>query len=116
MVVLFGFLIGCVSGFLWAVFGWLCVLWGKPHTIKKAFVLGGVSGFIGTLICPMGFLISYCVINQSHLQMGGLIAVVIVSSMVGSVVVGAVVAPLMSTASRRDAQKNIVRDQDVGGD
>lgn len=91
------YLFAILPALICAIVAWSLV---KPRRLKMASVLGAVSGLVGTLIWPTGSLILHCVRNQDHLEMGGLIVMVIAALMVGSAVVGAVVTTVLTTVAR----------------
>lgn len=91
------YLFAILPALISAIVAWSLV---KPRGLKMAFVLGAGSGLVGTLIWPTGSLILHCVRNQDHLEMGGLIVMVIAALMVGSAVVGAVVTTVLTTVAR----------------
>lgn len=100
---LIAYLIAMLPAVICASVAWPLV---KPRRLKVASVVGAVSGLVGTLIWPTGSLILHCVRNQEHLEMGGLIVMVIAALMVGSAVVGTVITTVLTAVARYSDARN----------
>lgn len=71
----------CFPVVICAMFSWFYVLHGRTNSILRSISVGAVSGLIGTLIWPTGWMIwefaSYAIVNMNHCEMCGLTAMLI---------------------------------------
>lgn len=71
----------CFPVVLCAMISWFYVLHGRTNSILRSIFTGAVSGLIGTLIWPTGWMIwkfaSYAIVNMNHCEMCGLTAMLI---------------------------------------
>ena len=79
---------------------WLVFIRGRTSSLQTSSIVGSLSGFVSTLIWPTGYLIWYCYDNMNHLQMGGVLVVIVLVLATGSIVIGAAVSGILTYMNR----------------
>jgi|688.fasta_scaffold1800445_1 hypothetical protein len=94
------FSLACLLVVISPFISFFCLLKTKKQSIKQSLLSGALSGLIGTLIWPTGYLIWYCIANMSQLQMGGIVVVSIAVLIIGSMALGAAISAVLTFTLR----------------